>query len=102
MGVPEFYERMTEGAQKVMMYAQQEAQRVHHDRVGTEHILLGIIREGTGFAAQVLRNLGVEPRKVRQEIEKMIQPGPGTQPSPRKLEFNPHANSSITHSYEEA
>jgi serine/threonine-protein kinase len=70
------YERFTERARKVMQLANQEAQRFHHEYIGTEHILLGLIQEGTGSAANVLKNLDINPRKIRVEVGKLIQAGP--------------------------
>ncbi|MDD2773255.1 MAG: Clp protease N-terminal domain-containing protein, partial [Elusimicrobiales bacterium] len=60
--------RFTDRAQKVILIAQEEANRLNHDYVGTEHILLGLVALGEGVAAQVLTNLGVDFRRVRQEI----------------------------------
>ena len=57
--------RFTERAQRVILIAQEEAKRLNHDYVGTEHILLGLIALGEGVAAQVLANLGVDLRRVR-------------------------------------
>jgi ATP-dependent Clp protease ATP-binding subunit ClpC len=62
------FERFTERAKKVLT-AQEEAERSHHSYIGTEHLLLGLLREGDGIAAKVLSNLGVEIDKVRQSIE---------------------------------
>ena len=59
--------RFTERAQRVILIAQEEAKRLNHDYVGTEHILLGLIALGEGVAAQVLANLGVDLRRVRSE-----------------------------------
>jgi ATP-dependent Clp protease ATP-binding subunit ClpC len=70
------YERFTERAKKVMALANREAQRFNHEYVGTEHILLGLVKEGTGVAANVLKNLDVDLHKVRMEIEKIVTPGP--------------------------
>src|SRR5207253_1395935 len=64
--------RFTERAQRVILIAQEEAKRLNHDYVGTEHILLGLIALGEGVAAQVLANLGVDLRRVRSEIEKIV------------------------------
>ena len=63
------FERFTERAKKVLTLAQEEAERSHHSYIGTEHLLLGLLREGEGLAAKVLNNLGVEIGKVRQTIE---------------------------------
>ena len=59
------YERFTDRARKVMQLANQEAQRFNHEYIGTEHILLGLIKEGSGVAANVLKNLDVDLRKIR-------------------------------------
>ncbi|MFH1283249.1 MAG: ATP-dependent Clp protease ATP-binding subunit [bacterium] len=67
--------RFTERAQRVILIAQEEAKRLNHDYVGTEHILLGLIALGEGVAAQVLANLGVDLRRVRNEIEKIVGTG---------------------------
>ncbi|SHM71023.1 ATP-dependent Clp protease ATP-binding subunit ClpC [Caldanaerovirga acetigignens] len=68
--------KFTERAQKVIAFAQEEARRLNHNVVGTEHILLGLIREGEGVAAKALQNLGVELSKVREQVERMIGVGP--------------------------
>lgn len=64
------YERFTDRARKVMQLANQEAQRFNHEYIGTEHILLGLIKEGSGVAANVLKTLEVDLRKIRLEVEK--------------------------------
>jgi ATP-dependent Clp protease ATP-binding subunit ClpC len=66
------YERFTERAKKVLTLAQEEAERAHYSYIGTEHLLLGLLREGEGLAARVLNNLGVEIGKVRQTIESIL------------------------------
>src|SRR5437660_491751 len=71
------YERFTDRARKVMQLANQEAQRFNHEYIGTEHILLGLVKEGSGVAANVLKNLDIDLRKVRLEVEKIVQTGPG-------------------------
>lgn len=65
------YERFTDRARKVMQLANQEAHRQNVEYIGTEHILLGLAREGTGVAVQVLNNLGVQPQKIIAEVEKL-------------------------------
>ena len=70
------YERFTDRARKVMQLANQEAQRFNHEYIGTEHMLLGLVKEGTGVAANVLKNLDVDLRKIRLEVEKLVQSGP--------------------------
>src|SRR5713101_7466207 len=62
------YERFTDRARKVMQLANQEAQRFNHEYIGTEHILLGLVKEGSGVAANVLKNLDVDLRKIRLEV----------------------------------
>ena len=66
------FERFTERAKKVLTLAQEEAERSHHSYIGTEHLLLGLLREGEGLAAKVLNNLGVEINKVRSTIELVL------------------------------
>src|SRR5258708_2916074 len=94
------YERFTDRARKVMQLANQEAQRLNHEYIGTEHILLGLVKEGSGVAANVLKNLDVELNKVRQEVEKLVQSCPevGT---PGKLPQTPRAKKVIEYSLEE-
>ena len=70
------YERFTDRARKVMQLANQEAQRFNHEYIGTEHILLGLVKEGSGVAANVLKNLDIDLRKIRLEVEKIVQSGP--------------------------
>jgi ATP-dependent Clp protease ATP-binding subunit ClpC len=66
------FERFTELAKKVLALAQEEAETSHHSYIGTEHVLLGLLREGDGIAAKVLNNLGVEIEKVRQTFESLV------------------------------
>jgi len=66
------FERFSERAKKVLTLAQEEAERSRHSYIGTEHLLLGLMREGEGIAHQVLRNLGVDISKVRQTVESVI------------------------------
>ncbi len=72
------FDRFTDRARKVMTYARKEAIRFNHDYVGTEHVLLGLVKEGSGVAANVLENLGVDLEKVRMEVEKLVRSGPST------------------------
>ena len=69
------YEQFTDRARLVIRYAHQEAERCNHEYIGTEHILLGIVQEGTGVAASVLMNLGVDLKEIRIEVEKLVQSG---------------------------
>src|SRR5206468_3379756 len=66
------YERFTDRARKVMQLANQEAQRLNHEYVGTEHLLLGLLREQEGVAAQVLMNLGLRLEDVREEVLNLL------------------------------
>jgi ATP-dependent Clp protease ATP-binding subunit ClpA len=84
------FERFTERARTVMALANQEAQRFNHEYVGTEHILLGLVKEGHGVGANVLRKLGVDLTKVRSEVEKLVKPGPDPV-APGKLPYTPRA-----------
>ncbi len=71
------YERFTDRARKVIMQlANQEAVRFNHEYIGTEHLLLGIVKEGSGVAAHVPKGLDVDLIKIRLEVEKIVQPGP--------------------------
>jgi ATP-dependent Clp protease ATP-binding subunit ClpC len=69
------FDKFTERARKVLSLAQEEAQRFNHNYIGTEHLLLGLVREGDGVAAKVLSNLGVELNKVRSAVEFIIGRG---------------------------
>ncbi|MFN5951705.1 MAG: ATP-dependent Clp protease ATP-binding subunit [Pirellulaceae bacterium] len=95
------YEKFTDRARKVMQLANQEAQRFNHEYIGTEHILLGLVKEGSGVAANVLKNLDVDLRKIRLEVEKLVQNGPETV-TIGKLPQTPRAKKVIEYSMEEA
>src|SRR5256886_4215326 len=69
------FDKFTERARRVLTLAQEEAQRFQHNYIGTEHLLLGLAREGEGVAAKVLSNLGVELNKVRSAVEFIIGRG---------------------------
>jgi ATP-dependent Clp protease ATP-binding subunit ClpA len=69
------YERFTDRSRRVMQLANEAAQRFRHENIGTEHILLGLVMEGSGVAANVLKNLDIDLRKVRLEVEKIMPPG---------------------------
>src|SRR5258707_6609540 len=75
MGNWDGFEKFTERARKVLSLAQEEAQRFNHNYIGTEHLLLGLVREGDGVAAKVLSNLGVQLAKVRAAVEFRIGRG---------------------------
>ncbi|MDR2762024.1 MAG: ATP-dependent Clp protease ATP-binding subunit [Planctomycetaceae bacterium] len=95
------YERFTDRARKVMQLANQEAQRFNHEYIGTEHILLGLIKEGSGVAANVLKNLDIDLRKIRHEVEKLVRSGPDLVTMGR-LPQTPRAKKVIEFSMEEA
>ena len=97
------YERFTDRARKVMQLANQEAQRFNHEYIGTEHILLGLVKEGSGVAANVLKNLEVDLRKIRLEVERIVQHGNGgDQVVMGRLPHTPRAKKVIEYSIEEA
>ena len=95
------YERFTDRARKVMALANQEAQRLNHEYIGTEHILLGLVKEGSGVGANVLKNLEVDLRKVRLEVEKLVKAGP-EMVTMGKLPHTPRAKKVIEYAIEEA
>ncbi len=69
------YDKFTDCARKTMQLANKEAQILGHEYIGSEHVLLGLVKEGSGVAANVLKELGVDLRKIRLEVEKRV-PGP--------------------------
>ncbi len=95
------FERFTDRARKVMALANQEAQRFNHEYIGTEHILLGLVKEGSGVGANVLKNLDVDLRKVRLEVEKLVHAGP-EMVTMGKLPQTPRAKKVIEYAIEEA
>jgi ATP-dependent Clp protease ATP-binding subunit ClpC len=95
------FERFTDRARKVMALANQEAQRFNHEYIGTEHILLGLVKEGSGVGANVLKNLDVDLRKVRLEVEKLVKSGP-EMVTMGKLPQTPRAKKVIEYAIEEA
>jgi len=95
------FERFTDRARKVMALANQEAQRFNHEYIGTEHILLGLVKEGSGVGATVLKNLDVDIKKLRLEIEKHVKSGPDMV-TMGKLPQTPRAKKVIEYAIEEA
>ena len=95
------FSRFTERARKVIILAKEEARRFNHDYIGTEHILLGLVREGEGVAASVLEKLGISLESIRLEIEKLVQPGPATQII-GDIPFTPRAKKVLELAAEEA
>merc|ERR1712159_874028 len=94
------FERFTEKAIKVVMLAQEEARRLGHNFVGTEQLLLGMIGEGTGIAAKVLKSQGVNLKDARIEVEKIIGRGSGFVAV--EIPFTPRAKRVLEMSLEEA
>ena len=91
--------RFTERGQKVVVLAQLEAQQLHHPAVGTEHLLIGILKEGEGIAAKALESLGINLPAASSEVEKMIGTGEG---SPAEIGFTPRAKKVFELANEEA
>jgi ATP-dependent Clp protease ATP-binding subunit ClpC len=95
------FERFTDRARKVMALANDEAQRLRHPCIATEHILLGLVREGSGVGANVLKNLGVDLKTIRSEVEKLVKLG-SEPPSLGRLPISPRAKEVINSAIEEA
>jgi len=95
------FNRFTERARKVILLAKEEAKRFNHDYIGTEHILLGLVREGEGVAAVVLQKMGLSLQQIRLEVEKIVKAGPTTVIS-GDIPFTPKAKKAIELSGEEA
>jgi ATP-dependent Clp protease ATP-binding subunit ClpC len=93
--------RYTDRARKVMMLANQEAQRLNHPYIGTEHILLGLVKEGGGVAANVLKNLRIDLRRIRLEVEKLVPMGLDAV-TLGKLPQTPRTKKAIDYATEEA
>ncbi|MCM3399695.1 ATP-dependent protease ATP-binding subunit ClpC [Oceanobacillus profundus] len=91
--------RFTERAQKVLALSQEEAVRLGHKNIGTEHILLGLVREGEGIAAKALQSLGLEVSKIQEEVEKLI--GVDKQPM-QSIHYTPRAKKVVELSQDEA
>ncbi|HAW49708.1 TPA: ATP-dependent Clp protease ATP-binding subunit ClpC [bacterium] len=95
------FERFTERARRILAIAQDEAKRLGHDYLGTEHILLGLISEGEGVAAEILRNLGVDLEGLKMAIEKEVPSG-GSLAIMGNVPFTPHAKKVLELAMEEA
>jgi ATP-dependent Clp protease ATP-binding subunit ClpC len=100
MATADRFDRFTDRARKVLTLAQDEAQRFNHNYIGTEHLLLGLVREGEGVAAKVLENLNVELAKVRQAVEFII--GRGERPVLGEIGLTPRAKKVIELAIDEA
>jgi ATP-dependent Clp protease ATP-binding subunit ClpC len=94
------FDKFTERARKVLSLAQEEAQHLQHNYIGTEHLLLGLVREGEGVAARVLMNLGVQLDEVRQNIEAII--GKGDHTVQNSIGLTPRAKKVIELAVDEA
>ena len=95
------FDRFTERVRKVIQLAREEAMRFNHDYIGTEHLLLGLVKEGEGIASAALANLGVDLKTLRLEVEKLVEQGPSTV-SVGEIPFNPQAKKVLELSVEEA
>jgi ATP-dependent Clp protease ATP-binding subunit ClpC len=94
------FNKFTERARKVLHLAQEEAQRLHHNYIGTEHLLLGLVREGEGVAAKVLTSFGVDLEQVRKAVEDII--GRGDRIVLGEIGFTPRAKKVIELAVDEA
>ena len=94
------FERFTDQAQRVVVAAQDEARKLNHDFIGTEHILLGLTREEQGAAASALQSLGISLEAVRQQVEQII--GRGQQAPSGHIPFTPRAKKVLEFSLRES
>jgi ATP-dependent Clp protease ATP-binding subunit ClpC len=94
------FDKFTDRARKVIALARQEAERLNNDYIGTEHVLMGLIKEGSGVAANILENMNVDPEKVLKEIEKVVQPGTNMV-TMGQLPFTPRTKKMLEYSLEE-
>ena len=95
------FERLTDRARKVMAIASQEAKRLNHEYVAPEHILIALVTEGAGVAANVLKNLDIDARKVRLQVEQLLKRGP-EMITMGKLPQTPGAKKALEYAIEEA
>jgi hypothetical protein len=95
------FDRFTDRAKKVMYLSRQQALRLHHDHIGTEHILLGLIQEGSGVAANVLKSLGVDFERLRLEVGAYVKAGRQVV-TMSQLPFTPRAKVVLELAMEEA
>jgi ATP-dependent Clp protease ATP-binding subunit ClpC len=95
------HDKFTERVRKVIYLAREEAARLQHDYIGTEHLLLGVIREGEGIAATVLNNLGVDLDHIRQAVENMVSASGGTM-TIGEIPFTPRAKRVLELAVDEA
>ena len=95
------FERFSDRARRVVVWAQEEARTFNHDYIGTEHILLGLVREGQGVAAKALESLGISLETVRQRVEDIVPPGQ-VEVRSGHIPFTPHAKRVLELSLSEA
>jgi len=95
------FDKFTDRARKIIALAQKEAERFHHDYIGTEHLLLGLVKEGSGVAVTALNNLNVDVDKVRREVEKLVVVNDKDAPT-APLPFTPQAKRVLELASEEA
>src|SRR3972149_3797834 len=93
-------QRFTQRARRVLSLAQEEAERLRHDAKGTEHLLLGLMREEGGVAGRVLRELGLEQRRVQEMVERLS--GPGQRAKPSKIDLAPGTKRGLELAVDEA
>jgi len=102
------FERFDDRSRKVLALANQQAQRFNHDYIGTEHVLLGLVKEGSGVGANVLKNLDIDLRKIRIEVEKLTKAGteevllgklPQTPATKRVINYAVEEAKSLNHNY---
>src|ERR1035437_4552738 len=101
------FERFTDRARKIMALSNQEAKCFNHEHIGTEHLLLGLVKEGSGVGAIVLKNLDIDLRKVRLEVEKLVKIGtntvmgnrPQTSQAKKAIEFAIEESRNLGHNY---
>jgi ATP-dependent Clp protease ATP-binding subunit ClpC len=96
------FERFTERARQVIVLAQAEARALEHDYIGTEHLLLGLLREEEGLAARVLKSFEVTVEEVRAEVTRIVGQGDGYQVQGGQIPFTPRAKKILEHSLREA
>jgi len=94
------FDRFTKRARRVLTLAQEEAQRLNHNYIGTEHLLLGLVREENGVAVRVLRDLGVNPKQIRERVERTV--GRGQRAAFGKLSLTPRTKRVIELAVDEA
>lgn len=96
------YERFTDRSRKVMNLAHQEARQLNHEYVGTEHVLLGLAKKGSGVAGHVLRVLDVTPDKIREEIARVVEPQKDEAVAMGRLPQTPRLKECLAFALEEA